>query len=704
VATITLSTAFVVAPAPRWVTAEEVGVLTARVELDRSSEDRSMQAVATAGLDAVEAAELRDARRDPTRLTSGVREGVVRAVGVTTASAPNGPVFVRGRVGGAWTPWFEVPFDHGHSPDLTDRSATPSRTTSDPVWLGDADAYELDAPPTVRSLDVHAVVVERTERRTVADAAAGAAGAPSIRARSSWGARPPKATPARTADLKLAVVHHSVTGNTYSASQVPAIIRSIQAYHMDAQGWNDIAYNFIVDRFGGMWEGRAGGTREVVLGGHSQGFNAGSTGVLALGDYRTASVSSAMLESIARVIAWKFALHHVDPRSTVPFTSAGSSKYPSGSAVRLPRIVGHGDVQSTSCPGTRLIARLPALRDRVAQLVPDYQSGLVPALLDPDLNGDDLIDPLEYRPGAGSDAIWTATESGSFLRSSTRVSGAYRPAVGDFDGNGYDDIFWHGTGSTPDSIWWYGMQGRSNQTLDVRGSYVPIVGDFDGNGTDDIFWYATGPAPDSVWYFRSDRTHRASSVDEDLITGVPLSGDFNGDGRGDVYLYGPGSASDRMWWSDGSTWRVETRRVGGHYRPAVHDANGDGRDDITWIAPGSTSSSRWTFGTDGSLASTSLPIPGPTGTPRVGDFDGDGLDDVLVVAAGSAPDAVWYSTAGGVDARAVSVNGSYGIATGPMDRPVPLVPSADDVLFVSDGADYLWRDRLGRTFTSTQVG
>jgi hypothetical protein len=48
-----------------------------------------------------------------------------------------------------------------------------------------------------------------------------------------------------------------------------------------------------------------------------------------------------MVESIARVIAWKFALHRVDPASKVPFTSAGSAKYPAGAVVMLPRVVGH---------------------------------------------------------------------------------------------------------------------------------------------------------------------------------------------------------------------------------------------------------------------------------------------------------------------------------------------------------------------------
>jgi N-acetylmuramoyl-L-alanine amidase/FG-GAP-like repeat len=703
---ITLSTFFVVVPAPQWAMAEEMAVRDVHVDLLRSTVDHSTQAVATAGLDASEVRHLQEARRDRTRRTTGVRTQSVRAVGVTVDAVPDGPVLVRARVGGTWTPWFEVPFLDGETPDLPAGTADPHwDLTSEPLWLGEADAYELDAPRSTASVDVHEVVVGRTTRTLAVGDVAGAAGAPTILSRASWGARPPSKTPSTTADLKIAIVHHTVSGNSYTPSQVPQILRSIQAYHQDARGFDDIAYNFVVDRFGRIWEGRAGGVTNVVVGGHSQGFNTGSVGVVALGDYRTAIVTSSMFESIARVIAWKFALHRVDPSSTVPFTSAGSAKYASGRTVTLKRVVGHGDVQATSCPGTNLIARLPALRTRVSQLVPSYQAGLGPLLLDPDVTGDGLTDPFEYRPGGGADVQWRATTGGTFVKSAKAVSGAYRPAVGDFDGNGRDDIFWHGTGSSADWIWWSTPTGRTQQALSVGGSYVPVVGDFDGNGADDLLWYATGLAPDFVWYFDANRQHRSKPVTQDLITGVPLVGDFDGDARDDVFFYGPGSsASDYLWWSEGQSWDVAGTSVNGRYHPAVHDADGNGRDEVTWLAPGATGSYRWSFSPERSVTSRALSHPAVTGYPSVGDFDGDGAEDLLVVAPGGAPDAAWYSTPSGIDVRSVSINGTYSVASGAMDAPLLLGPDPDDVLFVSNGHDWLWRGQADRTFRSTPVG
>jgi N-acetylmuramoyl-L-alanine amidase/FG-GAP-like repeat len=697
-----LSTVFVLAPTPRIVSAAEAQVRTERVRLGPRGNERADDPIGVAAASSAEGRELRAALASPGRRTSPRRTSQINAIGITLPAPPEAPILVRGRVDGTWTPWFELPFASGESPDGPPEDGR-AGVQSEPVWLGDADAYELDAPASVTTVDVHVVGDGPVERRVeLSSSIAGAAGAPSIQPRSAWGARPPTQHPATTADLKLAVVHHTVSGNTYTPAQVPQMIRSVQAYHQDARGYTDLAYNIVVDRFGRAWEGRAGGLTNVVLGGHSQGFNTGSVGVVVLGDYRSANPSAATVETVAQVIAWKFALHRVDPRSTVPFTSAGSAKYPTGTRVTLPRIVGHRDVQATDCPGGNLYAKLGTIRTRVAQLVPSYQAGLTPLLLAPDLTGDTATDPIQYRPGPGGDALWRASGAGTVARHATSITGAYRPAVGDFDGNGHTDVLWHATGSAADFMWWAGPAGIAGQGLTVHGSYVPITGDFDGNGVDDVLWYATGPAPDAVWYFQRDRSYVSRVVAQDLITGVPLTGDFDGDGIDDVFFYGPGSADDRLWRGNGNrTFRVTAPAVNGWYDPVALDATGDGVDDVLWYAPEATTSYRWDFQPDGSFRTRALTTSALRGRPTVGDFDGDGLDDVLIVAAGSSRDAAWYSTPTGIDQRSMVVNGSYSIATGPMD---PGELGSDDVLFVAaSGAAYQWQGAPTRTFVSAAV-
>ena len=82
----------------------------------------------------------------------------------------------------------------------------------------------------------------------------------------------------------MVFVHHTDTPNGYTLDDVPAILRSIQTYHVRSNGWNDIGYNFLVDAYGRIFEGRAGGIDRPVIGAHTGGFNTGSVGIAVLGD------------------------------------------------------------------------------------------------------------------------------------------------------------------------------------------------------------------------------------------------------------------------------------------------------------------------------------------------------------------------------------------------------------------------------------
>src|SRR5687768_4956433 len=143
-------TLLVSVPMPRWAVAEELQVQSEAVGLARRTADRSADALAVAGLDPDEVAERRAALGSAARRSTGVREAQVRAVGVTVDAPPEGPILVRARVDGRWTPWLEVPFADGEAPDRGEEQT--SGVHSEPVWLGEAEAYELDAPETTPAL------------------------------------------------------------------------------------------------------------------------------------------------------------------------------------------------------------------------------------------------------------------------------------------------------------------------------------------------------------------------------------------------------------------------------------------------------------------------------------------------------------------------------------------------------------------------
>jgi uncharacterized protein with LGFP repeats len=136
------------------------------------------------------------------------------------------------------------------------------------------------------------------------------------------------------------------------------MVRAMYAYHVKSRGWCDLGYNFLVDRFGRVFEGRYGGAQWPVLGAHTASFNSNSFGVALIGNFEKAAPPQAMLESTARVLAWKLDANYRSPLATI--TLDGS---------RLHTVSGHRDTKATACPGTQLYNKLGWLKQRVNTLM-----------------------------------------------------------------------------------------------------------------------------------------------------------------------------------------------------------------------------------------------------------------------------------------------------------------------------------------------
>ncbi len=124
--------------------------------------------------------------------------------------------------------------------------------------------------------------------------------------REDWGASqcPPRAAP-EYGEVKVAYVHHTVNPNDYTREEAPAIVLGMCRYHRNSNGWNDIGYNFLVDRFGTIFEGRAGGIDQPVIGAQAQGYNAQSTGIANLGTFTSSGQTPEALDAMAALIRWK---------------------------------------------------------------------------------------------------------------------------------------------------------------------------------------------------------------------------------------------------------------------------------------------------------------------------------------------------------------------------------------------------------------
>lgn len=274
---------------------------------------------------------------------------------------------------------------------------------TDPWFTGGADQVEVRAwaagEPLVDGLELAAIRTDVTETdeqlaaqaagvatlggqgssaaRSVAASGALRSGTaparPTVITRGQWGADPALLTwtPRYATTTVAAVLHHTAGGNTYTPAQSPGIVRGIYAYHAKSRGWGDIGYNVLVDQYGQIFEGRAGGLTMPTIAAHAGGFNTGTFGVSMMGDYSTVAPSAALKESVARIIAWRLGgSYHFNPWEVTSYVTAGhsTSRFSPNQRVQIYRILAHRDVAYTSCPGNAGYAILPWLRNRVGQL------------------------------------------------------------------------------------------------------------------------------------------------------------------------------------------------------------------------------------------------------------------------------------------------------------------------------------------------
>jgi N-acetylmuramoyl-L-alanine amidase len=203
---------------------------------------------------------------------------------------------------------------------------------------------------------------------------------PTIVTRAGWGADlpsggcPPRGPP-EYGTVQAAVIHHTVNANDYTPEEAPSIVLGICRFHVYGNGWNDIGYNALVDRYGTLYEGRAGGLKKPVVGAQAQGFNSQTTSIASIGDHTSEAPTPAAQRSIVQFLAWKMWVNRAYPvTGTVQLTSAGGSesRYPAGQVITVPRIIGHTTLGLTACPGAAMIPLIPQIQAAVQKRIKRY--------------------------------------------------------------------------------------------------------------------------------------------------------------------------------------------------------------------------------------------------------------------------------------------------------------------------------------------
>lgn len=149
------------------------------------------------------------------------------------------------------------------------------------------------------------------------------------------------------------IVHHSAGHNT--SLDFAAVVRSYYLLHTQTNGWSDIGYNWLIDRNGVLYQGRAfnfNGSPDVI-GAHMGGGNSFTMGVCLIGDFTNVQPTEVALTQLRNVLAWKAHERAIDVRVRRTHTLGN-----------LHTISGHRDGSATQCPGNAFYPRLPEVRSR----------------------------------------------------------------------------------------------------------------------------------------------------------------------------------------------------------------------------------------------------------------------------------------------------------------------------------------------------
>lgn len=258
-----------------------------------------------------------------------------------------------------------------------------------------------------------------------------------------------------------------------------------------------------------------------------------------------------------------------------------------------------------------------------------------------DFAGDDRDDILWYAPGSGGDYLWTNKGDGTFTSAAKRIGGTYTMyRLYDYRAGFKDDLFLHAVNSQSPSYEWHFSDATTGAYTSLQMNAIgykrPVVGDWNGDGIEDLFLHGPGASPDLRWLMADDGTwtQKAYTVNGTyqpvVVYQVPNDA---------ILWWGGSSGKEAYWWSNGTDFASKpVRSVDGSGSVATFPTSAA----VVW---GPFIYDGLFIGDETSGDFYDLAGPGhekANDVPLIGDFDDDGWTDIVWYKAGSGADELWY--------------------------------------------------------------
>src|SRR3989475_5012538 len=213
-----------------------------------------------------------------------------------------------------------------------------------------------------------------------------------------------------------------------------------------------------------------------------------------------------------------------------------------------------------------------------------------------DFDGDCKSDVLWRNSATGEDYLWLMNgrtiATGGYLR--TVADPAWQiVGTGDFDGDGKADILWRNAVTGQNYIYLMNgltiaSEGSVNVVDPVSGWQVQGIGDFDGDGRDDVLWRNLATGENYIWLMNGWTIASGGLIRTvaDQAWQVKGIGDFDGDGKADILWRNSSTGENYLYVMNGlsiaSEGYLRTVADQAWQVKGIGDFDGDGKADILW--------------------------------------------------------------------------------------------------------------------------